>query len=261
MIEQQPPRWQTWVHPNVSWMESFVQRFVSPDIVMWPEETDAVPAWYSWTSHHFDDIADSGLLSDRIAALKAVFDGAMMLAMGPSYHRFQLTDLKADKDEDKKHITGFEFEGDVTVYPFSGKHLYARHGLKDDYLDDPMTRNVFLSRYDEISLSILKYTGVQGLSYLTLYAYRDWMKDGGWDDQRIAEKAGWSKSQLKDFTNTANNPAYLGPYCRHGGFLKAAPPRPMSLEDSDAGMRKAMNAFLLERATSVKLRDRWNELR
>lgn len=242
-------------------MENFVSHLVSPDIVMWAEETDAVPAWFTWSSNHLDDVANSREFLDRSTSLKALFDGAMYIAAGPSYCPFELVRPSSEEPADRQMVSGLPYPGDVRVEPFSDGYLKVHHGLDERLLDDPLTRSLFLARYDDVTKAILKYTGVQGLTYLTLYAYRDWMKDGGWDDAKIAVEAGWSAARLKDFTNTANNPAFLGPYCRHGGHNTPLPKRPMPLEEADTGMRKAMQSFLLHRAKVLDLRSKWNLLK
>lgn len=242
-------------------MESFVSRLISPDIVMWAEETDSVPAWFAWSSNHLDDVSGAQEFLDRSTSLKALFDGAMYIAAGPTYHPLELVRPEAESADDRHMVSGLPYPGDVTVEPFSEAYSKVRHGLHEHHLDDPLTRSLFLARYDDVTRAILKYTGVQGLTYMTLYAYRDWMKDAGWDDAKIAREAGWSAARLKDFTNTANNPAYLGPYCRHGGQSAPLPKRPMPLDEADIGMRKAMKGFLLHRADLVDLRRIWNRLK
>lgn len=255
------PRWHYWTHPNSSWMENFVSHLVSPDIVMWAEETDAVPAWFAWSSNHLDDVREPREFLDRSTSLKALFDGAMFIAAGPSYYPFELVRPSAEETADRQMVSGLPYPGDVRVEPFSDAYSKVHHGLDDHFLDDPLTRSLFLARYDDVTKAILKYTGVQGLTYLTLYAYRDWMKEGGWNDAKIASEAGWSATRLKDFTNTANNPAFLGPYCRHGGHNTPLPKRPMPLDEANAGLRKAMQSFLLHRANLVDLRGKWNLLK
>lgn len=242
-------------------MESFVQHHVSPDVLMWPEETDTIPEWFAWSSNHLDDVKDSKEFLDRSVSLKALFDGAMYIAFGPSYHPLELVQPTAESLDDRSMVSGLSYPGDVTVEPFSKTHLNSRHGLDEKFLNDPLTRSLFLARYDDVARAILKYTAVQGLTYLTLYAFRDWMKDDDWSDQRIAKEAGWTAARLRDFTNTANNSAYLGPYCRHGGTKAAPPKRPMPLTEADEGMRQAIRKFLLQRASDIDLRRKWNSLK
>lgn len=252
-------RWEYWVRPGTSWAEGFAQNLLSPDIQMWPEETDTVPSIFAWTSPHLNDVSSQQEFVDRTAALKAVFDGAMFLAIGSTYHPFELLHPTACDQADLQFLQGLPYPADVRVEPFSTQYIGQRASRLLDPLNDPVTRSIFLARYDDMTRSILKYTGVQGLSYVTLYAYRDWMKSGGWEDKRIASEAGWTTAKLKDFTNTANNPTYLGPFSRHGG-VSQTPKRPMALEEAEAGMKRAMGSFLLDRASTLDLAGKWRAI-
>ncbi|GAA4641497.1 hypothetical protein GCM10023115_00410 [Pontixanthobacter gangjinensis] len=255
------PRFYMWTHPNRSWMENFAQNLLSPDIVMWGEESETIPAWYAWTSRHFDEASTPQEFLDKMTAMKAMFDGAMYLASGRNYYPLELVNPSAENVQDQEIVCDLPYPGNVTINPFSPKHLKTHHGLDQSKLDDPLTRNIFLARYDEVAFAILKYVGVNGITYQSLYAFRDWMKDAGWDDKKIADEAGWSGSRLKDFTNTANNPAYLGPFARHGGSKDPPPKRPMLLDEAEKGLLQAVNRFLLHRAATVDLRAEWNALR
>lgn len=227
---------------------------------MWPEETDAVPSWFAWSSHHLDDVTTLQEFFDRSASLKALFDGAMFIAMGPRYHPFELTRPTAEHFEDQNFLSYFEGPGDLTVDPFSPRHLLTRHRLSDSHLDDPLTRSLFLARYDTTVQALLKYIGYHGLTFVSLYALRDWMNDAGWNDDKVAEEAGWSKARLRDFTGTANNPVYLGPHSRHGGTKAKPLKRPMEFSEADRGMRRATQHFLLERAEHADLHEKWKAL-
>jgi hypothetical protein len=254
------PRWTYWINPGTSWVESFVQHFHSPDIYMWPEESDAPPSWFAWASPHLDDVRTQQEFVDRTASLKAVFDGAMFIAVGLRYHPPGLHDPRSDDPTDHAFVLGLPGDADVRVEPFSLGQIGKKIAAWRDPLEDPVARMIFLARYDAITRAILKFVGVQGLTYISLYAFRDWMKAAGWSDDRIAQEAGWSKAQLGDFTNTANNPAYLGPYARHGGVAQP-PKRPMKLDDAEGPMRRAVGAFMLEQAAAVGLEARWNALK
>ncbi|PZP47860.1 MAG: hypothetical protein DI601_02275 [Azospirillum brasilense] len=254
------PRFHYWLRPGTSWFESFADKFFSPDIYIWGEEGDAPPSAFAWAPPHLNDVSSRQELVDRSAALKAVFDGAMYIVRGPDYLPPDLTHLTAEHPEDETFVRGLPDVADVTVEPFSARHTGAKAEQLRNPLQHPVSTMIFLARYDDVTRAILKFTGVQGLSYITLYAYRDWMKSGGWDDARIAIEAGWSKSQLNDFTGTANNPAYLGPFCRHGGTANL-PKRPVPLKDADPAMRKALRAFLSERANTLGLAAKWQAIR
>lgn len=259
MFIEQKFRWWYWIHPNTSWFLSFAQRFRSPDIALWAEDTDSQPQYFAWTSHHLDQVGSPQELIDRSASLKALFDGAMLLVYGPGYYPPVLTNLTETDDRPSTYLGGFNSPADVRVDPFSPAYLQQKVDRNLDPTDESVPMLLFLARFDLVTRDLLKFVGVQGLTYVTLYAFTDWMNDEGWDDKRIAAEAGWSNAKFKDFSATANNPAYLGPFCRHGGT--AAPiSRPMALEDAEGPMRKATVAFLSERARTMKLADRWQAL-
>lgn len=253
------PRFQYWFNAGSSWGESWASNFTSPDIYIWPENTDEPPSWFVWTSPHLDDVASPQELMDRTSSLKAVFDGAMYLAAGSHYVPFQLTDLEAERPEDRSWLYGSPEEPDPRVEPFSAVQVAAKAESQRNPMGDPVARVIFLARYDELTRNLLKFLGIQGLSYISLYGLRDWMKSGKWDDARIAAEAGWSGAKFDDFTNTANNPTYLGPFCRHGG-LKPAPKRPMPLAEAVDPLLQATRKFLLERGTQIGIGGKWKSL-
>ncbi len=253
IINAHPYRFHYWFNPGSSWVESWASSFKSPDIQIWPEETDEPPSWFVWTSRHLDDVGSPQELVDRTSALKAIFDGAMYLAAGRQYFPFKLAKPEAVRTADASWMYSLPDETDPRVEPFSVTQVDEKIDRWHDPMKDPVSRVIFLARYDELTRNLLKFLGVQGLNYISLYGLRDWMKSGKWDDARIAREAGWSGAKLDDFTNTANNPTYLGPFCRHGG-LKDPPKRPMPLDEAVDPLLKATRAFLLERGEQFGLR-------
>lgn len=248
-------KWWYTIHPNTSWFGSFARSFFSPDIRLWPEDTDGEPQYYGWGSHHLSDAVSPNDLSDRTAALKALFDGAMYLAYGPDYHPPRLTGLSDESGGSSGYLSGLQHEPDVRAEPFSITHLASQSEKHRNPLNNRVASLLFLARFDQVTKDLLKFVGVQGLTYVSLYAFTDWMKSEGWDDKRIATEASWSNGKLRDFKGTANNPAYLGPFCRHGGtsvpFQRAIP-----LGDAQEPLRKAIMAFLSERGQTFDLQSR-----
>ncbi|WP_230782477.1 hypothetical protein [Sphingomonas sp. Leaf37] len=252
-------KWHYWIHPNTSWFGSFARNFLSPDIAIWPEDTEGEPQYYAWSSRHLNDATTPEELADRSAALKAVFDGAMYLTYGSSYFAPALTGLSDSDDRHADFSPSGNYEPDVRAEPFSPVAIAS----KIDRIEDPFGKTVsqllFLARYDQITKDLLKFVGVQKLTYVTLYAFVDWMRGAAWDDKRIAKEAGWSNAKFTDFTTTANNPAYLGPFCRHGGTSKP-PKRPMPLAEAEEPMRKAAVNFLAERGRNLNIIQTWSAL-
>lgn len=259
MTITQQLKWHYWIHPNTSWFGSFARTILSPDVTIWPEDSDGEPKYFAWSSSHLNDAATPEELADRSAALKAVFDGAMYLVYGSSYFAPPLTNLTDSNDRHATFRATGNYLPDVRVEPFSP----AAMASKIDGVYNPFGHSVstllFLARYDQVTRDLLKFVGVQQLTYVTLYAFTDWMNGEGWDDKRIAREAGWSNAKFGNFSATANNPAYLGPFCRHGGTSKL-PSRPMPLAEADDPMRKAAVAFLSERGRALKIVETWKAL-
>ena len=252
-------KWHYWIHPNTSWFGSFARNFLSPDIAIWPEDTEGEPQYFAWSSLHLNDADTAEDLTDRSAALKAIFDGAMYLAYGSSYFAPPLTGLTDSDDRPSTFYPGGNHQPDVRAEPFSPVATAARANNIDDPFGHTVSTLLFLARYDQVTKDLLKFVGVQKLTYVTLYAFTDWMNGGGWDDKRIAHEAGWTNAKFGDFSATANNPAYLGPFCRHGGTSKP-PKRPMPLAEAEDPMRKAAVAFLSERGRTLNIAQTWSAL-
>lgn len=258
-MSTQKLKWYYWIHPNTSWFGSFARNFLSPDIAIWPEDTDAEPQYFAWSSPHLNDAATPEELADRSAALKAIFDGAMYLAYGSSYFAPHLTSLTDSNDRHADFQPSGNYEPDVRAEPFSSRTIADKTSRINDPFGHTVSHLLFLARYDQVTKDLLKFVGVQRLTYVTLYAFTDWMNGGSWDDKRIAQEAGWSNAKFTDFSTTANNPAYLGPFCRHGGTSKP-PKRPMPLTEAEDPMRKAAVAFLAERGRKLNIIQKWTAL-
>jgi hypothetical protein len=253
------PKWAYCLTPGLSAFEGFALRFRSPDIRIWPEHVDHVPSTFYWSSPHIDDTTAPQELIDRTGALKAVYDGAMYLAWGLDHGGTELYGFCTANERPTNYLSGFNQVADVQVEPFSQNVIVRCCHEWENPLVDTVSKLIFLARYDQVTKAMLKYIGVNGITYMSTYALRDWMKQEGWDDQRIAAEAGWSNAQLKDFTNTANNPAYLGPYSRHGGSA-SLPKRPVPLAEAERPMRRAALAFLEERGKKIGLAAKWSAL-
>lgn len=254
-------RWYYPTHPNHSWFEGFSRNFLSPDVRIWADYNDSVTEWYGWESRHLNDVKAPQDFVDRSAALKAVFDGAMFLYLGKIYQPIIFGAAEAHAVADQPFIRHLPESADVRVDPFSQIEINKTVVSTEYPFDNPVSTMLFAARYDYVVRDILKYIGVQNLTYVTLYALHDWMtmKECGWTTNELASHAGWTKTELKDFTQTANNPAYLGPFCRHGG-VDTPPKRPMPLDKAIYPILTATTAFIEKRIQSIDLQDKWDTL-
>lgn len=194
---------------------------------------------------------------DRATALKAVFDGAMMLDCLSSgqFDVFQferIVDVSSDKRYDRPS------EGNVLVEPFDRQvsavatpHkiiVNGRYGTEEMILQ---------ARYDAIAKGLLKHLGFNGPDFRTLYSLVDWMKTEGWTEEQIAEVTGQRAGVVNDFTRTANNETVLGPLARHGAKGWQAPITPVLINDAQGIVLPAAKAFLLSRAHCFDATGTW----
>ena len=239
--------------PSSSTVRADVEGFLSPDIAIWPEDSEGVPNWFSWSSWHLEDTGSAQELVDRMFALKAVFDGAFYLNYGSQFHSLKFQPVVGGGGLP----VDTPLDADLRAEPFSEAHIKSR---VDSILrpNSDVAVLIFQARYDEIAKQVLKFLGVNGITYMSLYALIDWMKVD-WDERTIATEAGLSNSIFADFKQTANNPTFLGPFSRHGG-TGTAPKRPVLLKDAEGPILKATRSFLRERAKEAQLSDRWKAI-
>jgi hypothetical protein len=79
------------------------------------------------------------------------------------------------------------------------------------------------------------------------------MKRGGWDEALVAKAADVSEKEVERFRHTANNPAAIGPFARHGEQGRQPPRIPMTLQDARNLILPAVGKFLDERAKMLKV--------
>jgi hypothetical protein len=74
-------RWAQSITPSHSWLHSFAEQLVSPDIDIVVEGDDSQPDQYLRSSRHLNDLDDPQAVADRSFALKALFDGGPRRAL------------------------------------------------------------------------------------------------------------------------------------------------------------------------------------
>lgn len=238
MFGESQYRWIYDVNSSASWHSSFADRFRSPDIAFLQEHEDENVRFY-WTSHHFDDLETPQAVHDRAMMLKALFDGALFLA-GYDTSDVQLGALHQYPGENRvtKPSTF-----DVLASPFSQKHLLKEIDKFDNPSDDLIANAVFLCRTDKACHEILSLLGVNGVTWVSLYAALDTVKWYGWNEAKIVNDAKVSASELKAFTGTANNVNVIGALARHGESGFGIPTKTMTLDEAEIIMRKVLRAF------------------
>ncbi len=236
------PKWVFDFPENYSWTYDFVLNYGSNDFVIMIDEDDGQPPYYSWYSPHLEELSDVDLMAHRAAALKALFDGAMLLhRRGSFYHRGIVAPNGTSSSSFNKNIE-FPFE------PFSCNWKSSNCSDHSRPIRHVVSRNIHLAHYCDTIKNMLIFLGYNGVSWITLYAMKDFIKSFGWDDNKIANASGCNTQKLKLFSQTANNFAAIGPLARHGQTGWQPPSVPMSLHDATELILSCVDAFCEERA-------------
>lgn len=243
-------RWRFPIGGNYAWFESFAHRHgAGPDFLIIRDVEDDAPPAYAFASEHLEDLNDPRAVIDRAMALKALYDGALVVLYGRHHDPLQWL-----WDEQSRSSVPVG-EADVLVPPFSEARVRRtdRASDREDAAIDPVSKWIYVARGDRIVRGLLSFFGVNGVSWITLYAALDYMKNEDWDEARIAAAAGVSKKEIVRFRRTANNEDVLGPYARHGAQGYEPPDPPMKLSEASEIMRRAAIAFLDQRAIDFEL--------
>jgi hypothetical protein len=242
-------RWAFQITPNYSWWESWTNRHCGSEICLLVDEMDAQPTQFLFASRHLEDLDDPQDVADRATALKALMDGALLIQKS-DFRPFPLENLFGPDNR----RCGL-FEGNPLVDPFSKELLAKPLTYVFGDLRNQTDRLLFQSRHDRTTRDMLSFMGVNGPTWIALYAMRDYMKKNGWDDAKIGAASLTSANDVSLFARTANNPAAIGPLARHGDQGHAPPLKPMSLEDARNVILSAVAAFLDERGDLIDVRD------
>jgi hypothetical protein len=211
--------WGYAIRNNIPWISSFAAEFHGPDIRIYGVYEDDRPTDYIWSSIHLNEFTDEKMIYERASALNAVFDGAMYVDIGTSYEPFW-----------NRHVAFLDngwaitnFEPNPLVEPFWQEYVDSTPKPPDDFV----SKIIHKSRYDKSIREILLFLGVNGLSWISLYAVLDTIKSEGWNDKAIIAKKVATAAELNLFGHTANNVAAIGPFARHGNKGQSPPDNPM----------------------------------
>jgi hypothetical protein len=240
-----------------NYMEDFARHWRDNDIHIWKNDPGYTSIEYTFASPHFNSATNMYDLTDRAVALKAVFDGAMILATQPDgrFEPFELeciVEVATDKRNDRPS------DGNVLVEPFdrwippviAPKKVIASKNYEPEDM-------IFQARFDPIAKGMLLHLGHNGPDFRTLYSLLDWMETEGWTEEQVAAVSGQATSVVKDFTHTANNETILGPLARHGNKRWAAPTTPMKHIEAQRLILPAAKRFLETRAREFENTGVW----
>ncbi|KMO25794.1 hypothetical protein VQ02_34355 [Methylobacterium variabile] len=254
MANQYPLEWTFRLHVNVSWIESFRQAMSSCDVAILDDRTDESPDNYFWSSPHLNGLTDPAEIGARAAAIKALYDGAMTVTMRDNYYPWRL-ELPIE-ESGVKHL---HLRLKIPAQPFSPDWDNWKFQVHDCPFRHKVAMYLFLSHFDDTVKNILLFLGVNGTTWISLYAIKDFISQQGWNEAKIAEGAGVTNAAIKLFSYTANNFEAIGPFARHGAQGRIPPANPMTLEDATKIILDCTEAFFHERAQAVDLKARFEE--
>jgi len=226
------------------------------DVAILTYQHDGLADQYVWTSAHLNDLDDVQSVADRAAALKALFDAALIVGRGAEFNPFPLEDMY---ELDQERIQPPK-NGNILAFPFSDEYINTKVSTHFNPLPHFFGRVIFQARYDAVTREILSFLGVNGITWISLYAALDYLKHNGWDEAEISFRNLAGKSDLDRFRRTANNAAAIGPYARHGEQGWAPPKHPMTLTEATEMLLPVVASFLDERGNEINIAAKWSSL-
>lgn len=215
---------------DTPWVDGLSHRDLGPDLAIVRDEEDAKPPQFFFASQHLEDLEQPADVRARGLQLFTLLMGAMYLNRGTDFCAVPLGEL-INWEEDRR--VGFQepsssvtiFSPRITTAPFETLSAEEAPRLR-------IQSSLWLARSDEIVRGMLTTLGLEGVTYRSLYALRDFMKTAGMTDDDIRADGGTSSAAFTTFTRTANSYAAVGPAARHGLMNTQPPASPMGLEDS-----------------------------
>lgn len=251
-------RWQFQFNPAYAWFESFTNHFASPDVSIIVDYEDDKPPAFAWSSRHLTELNDERDVWERAIALKAIFDGAFYLRRGRDFTPSKLGFLYDASLNRHCSYPGFEIEGIASAFSSNAQAWICNWRSSVNPYTGFVSAMLGLAREDERSRGMLQFLGLNGCSWITLYALLDFMKSDGVTVVDIASMANSTTTEVNRFTHTANNYAAIGPLCRHGELGHQPPKNPITLDEASKLIIPATHQYLLNRVKSLDLAAKWD---
>ena len=252
--DRRPLEWTFHMHVNMARIESFTQAMSSCDVAIIDGRNDVSPDRFSWSSPHLNGLTDPAELGARAAAMKAMYDGAMILGLRDRYSPWQL-----NPPIEHSKVVQQDLRLKIPAQPFSPDWEAWTFEACDDPFRHPVSTYLFLAHFDETVKHMLVFLGVNGATWISLYALKDFVGRAGWEEDRMALGAGVTTSEIERFRRTANSFEAVGPFARHGQQGHQPPSNPMTLEEARKIICDCVEAFFTERARAVDLAQRFEE--
>lgn len=233
---------------NYAWIDDFVRCFPGGDVVILEDALDDAPTTYRWSSPHLNGLTKPASIGLRAASLKALFDGALYVDRRGNYAPWALGNpvetLHLSAGDTELRSPFEPFCADWAKWTFKSTECPYRH---------PVSLFLFLAHYSAISKDMLIFLGANGPTWVSLYAMKDFMTNGGWTEAQMAAAAGVSAKEIERFRRTANNHAALGPFARHGATPHTPPRIPMKHADAVKLVLGCVDGFLRSEVARLRL--------
>ena len=248
MAERFPRDWTFRFDANYAWIDAFVGQFPGGDIVIISDDWDAAATQYRWSSPHLNGLTDAGEIGARAAALKALFDGAMLLHRKGDYRL-----LPVDRTVEHSGAGFGDFQLRHPFEPFSADWKRWTFDSSESPMRHPVSTFLFLAHYSQTAKDMLLFLGANGVSWISLYALKDFMAHEKWSEDEMASAGNVSVAELKRFRATANNHAAIGPFARHGEAGWTPPKVPMTLDKAHSVILDCVGGFMAALARKLDL--------
>ena len=207
----------TWLLPftaNQSWIESFYHNFDCEDITLIADIEDDKPTEYSIASIHIDAATSDDQRSDIINTIMPILNAAMIIEFGS-----KITSLEPEymwsNGMGRKAITKDTPSKDSPfIAPISGTPAVPLHRV---------AKIINAAKTNQTIMDLLRYIGYNKITWTSLYAALDFMKQN-YSIDALCAMSSVTKAQVNLFTHTANNHEAIGVLCRHGA-MGGQPPK------------------------------------
>lgn len=241
---------------NMGKIDSLVQSNSGTDFSFYDaSDDDQAGSDYRWHSPHLQGICDRRELMEKASYLIALVNGAQKL----TGCRVSSGELEVTSPVGHHFLTDSSDEFSYKLPPFSDKMDKWKYTMGDDPFRDWISYSLFLSRYEETSRHMLLFLGVNGPSWISLYALLDFINQylrnnnlpNG--ERELAAKYNVEHGELRRFKYTANNFAAIGPFCRHGDQGHEPPNEPMLFGEAKDLIFELMRNFLKSHMDAMKI--------
>lgn len=250
-------KWAFPIGDGYAWMDDWARSFCSVDVSILRFYDDDRPPAYAFSSPHLTDLSAEDATS-RARALMKLLNGLIRAEKGLFFYGFEISRC-VDLDTDSNATVSEHKLRPVDAFPDGVEQLRYFETEARNLSSEGCV--LFVARIDKHLRYILEVMG-EGISFVNYYKILDAIKDSGLKkEEDIARLGGKSKSDIKDFTFTANKFQASGIASRHG-FEEAtadAKSKSLTLEEADDIMRPIVVGFINKRVKE-KFSQEWSKV-